>query len=431
MKNPNTLIVTIEGGGNVPPMLGLAKKLMGSGHSITILSEPCLEETAIGIGASFVTFKEHFLREERKDDLFQDWNASKINSPVLERVMFGPASSVIKRSIEIIQSHSIDLLVIDVLLFPALIAAEYMKIPKVVVFHMPEYLPGRNRPPGNMGLKPGNSFFFRMRDKILGKLMTLKFDEYKPSLNNLLASLSLPSLKHTIDLFERADLRLIQTLKSFDVPIEPAPKNVRYTGPELDDPDWTLSGKWESPWPDQDKKPLVVISFSSTFQNQAKAIQNCIDALSGLPVNGCVTLGLAMEDMEFLTPDNVVVMKSVKHSLLFPHADLVITHGGHGTMMKSLVNGLPIICLPMGRDQADNAVKIELNGCGIKLSPKSRPHQIKKAIQRVLSDEKYKRNAEKMRKEILSNNGMDSTLKEISDLISNNKQLDHKKEGVK
>lgn len=85
----------------------------------------------------------------------------------------------------------------------------------------------------------------------------------------------------------------------------------------------------------------------------------------------------------------------------------------------------------MGRDQADNAVKIELKGCGMKLSPKSRPNQIKKAIQQVLSDEKYKLNAEKMSREILSNNGMDSTLKEISDLISNNKQLNYKKEAVK
>jgi len=36
---------------------------------------------------------------------------------------------------------------------------------------------------------------------------------------------------------------------------------------------------------------------------------------------------------------------------VFPLADLVITHAGHGTLMRALSHGLPLVCLPMGRDQ--------------------------------------------------------------------------------
>jgi len=416
----NTLIVTVEGGGNVPPIYGFARKLMETGHDITILSEPCMKESVKKLGATFIPYREHFLREDTKEDLFKDYKATLLKNPVFDTVMFGPAAYVIEHTIELIKSRSINLLVVDFLLFPAVIAAKYMKIPVILLNHMPEILPGPNRPPGNMGLRPGKGFAYHLRDRILGKLFDLKLNEFKPKLNKIMVSLSMEPLRNTSDLIHNADLKLIQTLKSFDIPIVPAPKNVRYTGPVLDDPDWAASEKWENPWAEHKDRPIVVIAFSSTFQNQTKVIQNCINAVKELPVNGCVTLGPAMEDIEFICPDNVVVMKSVKHSLLFPHADLVVSHGGHGTIIRALANGLPIICLPMGRDQGDNAVKVELCKTGIKLSPKSSPNRIRKAIEQILSNGKYKQNALDMKEKIVSNAGSDNVLIEINDLVNNN-----------
>lgn len=424
----NTLIVTVEGGGNVPPIYGFARKLMETGHAITILSEPCMKKSVKELGASFVPYREHFLREDTKEDLFKDYKATLLKNPVFDTVMFGPAAYVINHTIELIKSRSIDLLVVDFLLFPAVIAARHMKIPVVILNHMPEILPGPNRPPGNMGLRPGKGFAYQLRDRILGKLFNLKLNEFKPKLNKILATLSMESLRNTSDLIHNADLRLIQTLKSFDIAIEPAPKNVRYTGPVLDDPDWAASEQWENPWPAHKDRPIVVVAFSSTFQNQTKSIQNCINAIKDLPVNGCVTLGPAMEVIELNCPDNVVVMKSVKHSLLFPHADLVITHGGHGTIIRSLANGLPLIILPMGRDQGDNAIKVELCNTGIKLSPKSSPSRISKAIKQILSNGFYKQNALRIKEKIVSSDGMDDVLIEINELVANNMNKKYKPE---
>jgi len=200
-----------------------------------------------------------------------------------------------------------------------------------------------------------------------------------------MASYSMPPLTNISDLIHEADLKIVQTLNSFDIPIEPAPGNVRYTGPAIDDPDWAKSDQWKNPWASQKESPIVVIAFSSTFQNQRSIIQNCVHAMKNLPVNGCVTLGPAIKDIELECPDNVVVLKSTKHSLLFPHVDLVITHGGHGTIMRSLAYGLPVICLPMGRDQGDNAIKVERCKVGIKLAARSSPSRISEAIQQILS----------------------------------------------
>lgn len=416
MKKLNILFVMIDGGGNVPPMLGLMKQFKNKGHNIYVLSEPCLEEVIVDNGFHFVPFKEYFTKTDRKEDFFQDHAATLFKNPVFERIIFGPAETVVKQSIQAIETLKIDLLMVDVLLFPALMAAEFLEIPKALIFHMPEYMPGPNRPPGNMGVKPGKGPFIRLRDKILGKMLVTKFNQYKTSLNELRAELGLQALKNTVDLMDQADFRLIQTLKSFDVPIIPAPTNVRYIGPVLDDPDWVATKEWTSE--SGEEQPLVVISFSSTFQNQAEVIQNSINALDGLPLRGIVTLGMAMENNQFDVPENVTLEKSLKHSLVFPHADILITHGGHGTLIRALANGVPLICLPNGRDQKDNAIKVEMHGCGIKLPRKANSNKIRSAVESILNDKSYSKNVNKFRDELLNFQGMEDVLLEIEEKAS-------------
>jgi MGT family glycosyltransferase len=416
MKQLHFLMTLVEGGGNVPPQFDLAQSLMARGHRLTILSEPCLKQAAEDIGAGFIPFTEHFTRTDRKEDFLADFDASKFNNPIFDKVMLGPAKILVHETLRAAKAHDIDALLVDILIFPARIAAEHLNIPSVVVFHMPEFLPGRNRPPGNLGLLPGKGPLGRLRDRVLGKLVLAKLNKYKPLLNEIRHSLHLEDLTNTTDLIHQADLRLIQTLKSFDIPLEPAPANVRYTGPSLADPDWAAP-TWENPWPGDDERPLVVISFSSTFQDQMGVIQNSIDALQDLPVRGLVTLGLAIEDEQFSLPDNVKVANSVPHSAIFPLASLVITHAGHGTIMKALAHGLPLIALPMGRDQDDNAAKVALHGCGIQLKRNASPGRIKAAVKEVLTKPSFKAKAALFAGELASASTKELAIHEIEKLV--------------
>jgi UDP:flavonoid glycosyltransferase YjiC (YdhE family) len=273
-----------------------------------------------------------------------------------------------------------------------------------------------------MGLKPGKGWLIKMRDQFLARMMNAKFNEYKPKLNKIRDQLHLPPLENTLDIFHSADFRIIQTLRTFDTPILPPPVNVRYSGPILDDPDWAATKQWNAPWDQSDRRPLVVISFSSTFQNQAPVIQKSIDALKGLHVKGLVTLGMAMENEDFNIPDNVFVMNTARHSEVFPHADVVITHAGHGTVIRALAHGVPLICLPLGRDQNDNAIKVEMKGCGIKLSPGAKVSAISKAVGKILTDADFKLNAGKLKEELSRSDGFDALLTEIEQY-----SLQHKK----
>jgi len=408
------LFVTIDGGGNIPAVLGLAHRLANDGHRIHVLSEPCMENVVKSYGFAFTGFRKYFTRTDRKEDLLNDWNASALNNPALDKIVFGPAETVVEETYEQLKATRADLLITDCLLLPALIAAEALHIPRIIAFHFPEYLPGDNRPPGVMGLLPGKGLLGKLRDSIVSFVFSKVFNKHLSFINSIRIKYALPKLNDMTELIHQADLRLMQTLSTFDFQLVPAPANVRYTGPVLDDPDWTET--WTNPWPENDTRPLVVISLSSTFQNQAQSIQNAIYALKGLEVRGLVTLGMAMKDIRLDIPDNVVVVGSAPHSQVFPLAHLVITHAGHGTIMRALANGLPLICLPMGRDQNDNAVKVGHHKLGLYLSPKSGADKIRKAVIRVLNDTSFRQNAYLFQKNILKEDKKNIAVSLINDL---------------
>src|SRR5204863_9718645 len=105
-----------------------------------------------------------------------------------------------------------------------------------------------------------------------------------------------------------------------------------------------------SPWSSDDPRPLVLVGLSSTYQKQAAALRNIVEALSLLPVRALLTLGPTIEPGEVKGSANVVVVRSAPHAEVLRHASLLVTHCGHGTTMRGLAAGIPMVCMPMGRD---------------------------------------------------------------------------------
>lgn len=394
------LFVTWEGGGNVPPVLGIARRLVERGHDVRVLTEPCLEDAVAAIGARFIPFEHGFAREDCAQDIMRDWEAK---TPVgalrrnFDRVVFGPAPVVAAETQRAIDEEPPDVVVADHILPGALIPAMAAGIPRVILFHTPEFLPGPGKPAAGSGFLPRGDMAGRLRDGLFDRLFLKLLASYVPVFDRLHRSFGLPPVRGAGDLlahYHTADRRLILTSRAFDFPITPPPGNIRYAGPVLDDPAW--SGEWRSPWPADDDRPLVVAGLSTTFQNQAGALRRIIAALGELDVRGLITTGPALRGERFETPANVVVVPAAPHSLVFPQASAVITHAGHGTVMRALAGGAPLLCLPMGRDQNDNAARVVARGAGLRLSPAARPGRIAAAVRRLLDEPAFRANAARL-----------------------------------
>ena len=140
----------------------------------------------------------------------------------------------------------------------------------------------------------------------------------------------------------------------------------------------------------------MLIAFSTTFQDQAGVIQRVLDALATLPVRPVLTLGPALDDVTFRVPESALVIRQASHEKILPYAACVITHAGHGTVMRALSHGVPLLCLPMGRDQADNAVRVEAHGAGLRLGAMAQASEIRVAFERILAEPKFRSSAERM-----------------------------------
>jgi UDP:flavonoid glycosyltransferase YjiC (YdhE family) len=148
-----------------------------------------------------------------------------------------------------------------------------------------------------------------------------------------------------------------------------------------------------------------LVGLSSTFQDQVPTLRRVIQALSKLDVRAVVTLGPALSASEVPTAQNVCIVETAPHTEILKQATLLITHCGHGTTMKGLVAGVPLVCIPMGRDQNDNAARVVHAHAGVRLTPAASEHSIRDAIQRVLGDPTFTAGARRLQRAIQSKDG--------------------------
>ena len=389
------LVTLWDGGGTVPAEMGAVRRLVARGHTVTVLGDPTLAAEAASAGAAFRSWVRAPYRRSTalQDDVFRDWEC---RTPVAllrrlaDRMITGPAARYAADVREALADRPADVVVSSGPLLGALVGAESMEVPAVVLVSNVYSRPAPGLPPFGSGLSPARGPLGRARDRAFGALAAALWNRTLPPLNAARAELGLDPLDDVWGQWDRAARVLVLTSPALDLPAV-LPDNVRYVGPVLDDPGWTEP----YPLPDGDE-PLVVVGLSSTYMQQADVLRRIVAALDTLPVRGVVTTGPALDPAEVPGTAHVHVVRSAPHAQLFPAASVVVTHAGHGTLVKALAAGVPALCLPMGRDQSDNVVRAARHGAVIGLRPSASATHIAAAVRRLLDDPSYRRAAEEL-----------------------------------
>lgn len=218
------------------------------------------------------------------------------------------------------------------------------------------------------------------------------WDGFLPDLNAARAHFGAAPLAHVHEQPLRAGRHLLATSRSFDFPTEHLPDRVRYVGPLLELPSWAHD-RWTSPpsreTQPRETRPLVLVSFSTTDQGQADLLQRMISSLAREPIEVVVTLGKALEGLRLRSSTNTTILPHAAHDDILAKARAVVTHGGHGTVMRSLRHGVPLVVLPMGRDQNDNAARVDYHGAGLRLDPSASPQMLVEAVRHVVSEPRF------------------------------------------
>lgn len=388
----NFLFATWEGGGSVAPAMTVARKLVARGHRVRVMSDSCNRREAEAVGATFIPWTRAPSRTDRSrdTDVFRDWEVKTPQEQiqrVIDRIMAGPALAYAQDIVEELEREPTDLVVSSELLFGVMVGCEARGQRFALLTCNVSLLPMEGVPPLGPGLLPPNSEEeLELHRQIAADNLEM-FNKGLPAVNTARAAFGLPALASLADQHLSAERLLLGTSRAFDFAPAELPDHIRYVGPQLDDPAWT--GPWCSPWSAEDPRPLVLVSFSTTFQDHAGALQTIIDSMATLPVRILVTLGGAISADELEPPANCHLVHSAPHNEVMQHASLVITHGGHGTVTRALRHQKPLIVVPHGRDQNDNASRVVARHAGLRVESSSSASEFAQAIAEVLRNPAY------------------------------------------
>jgi len=95
-------------------------------------------------------------------------------------------------------------------------------------------------------------------------------------------------------------------------------------------------------------------------------------------------------------PPNVMIRSFIPHSYVLSKCAAVVTHAGHGTVIRSLAFGVPLVCMPMGRDQTANAARVVYRRVGLRLNKKAAAKKIAETIHKVVENPEYRKNAQEL-----------------------------------
>ncbi len=347
------LFLSWDGAGNEPPAIGIAQELRNRRHQIIFAAQPRQRERFVEAGFGFSPLESSWghWRETVHDPVFSATSHEGWTSPGhLEAVP------------EIFSREGCEALLIDCLMFAALTTAERLRLPAAILLHT---VPGALVSPGG-----------RFDRFLLGPV------------NKLRALRGLDPVDCIFDAWANLPA-LCTSIAELDPAVGRAPPSFVFIGPCFER---APASGWRAPWPSEDARPLILVSFSTgNAWNQSSRIKRTIAALADGPYRVLVTAGPANVS-HLPRRENVALLAYLPHAEVLPQAALTVTHAGHGTVIASLAHGVPLLCLPNpAADQPALAAQLSALGVGLALDGETaKPPEIAEAVRSILADPSYR-----------------------------------------
>jgi len=371
------LAYTSPARGHLYPLTSILLELRGRGHDVAVRTLACevemLRQLGLHADAADDRVEAVALQDWRKRGAQQALKASV--ATFVERAQFdGPDLEAA------ISQQEPDAVIVDINAWGALAAAEKWGGPWAAFCPYPMPLPSAEVPPFGPGLRPGRSVVSRTRDAVLRPVITRTLERgMLPGMNDARARVGLPALEHLTEQFLAPPLMVYLTAEPFEYHRSDWPDSVVMVGP----------CPWEPPaddpaWLDEITDPLVVVTTSSEFQDDGRLVHAAFEALADEPVQVVATVP-AGDPGSFTVPANAKAVSFAAHGPLFRRARVVITHGGMGATQKALVNEVPVVAVPFGRDQMEVARRVEVADAGVRLpSRRLSPAHLKSAVEQAM-----------------------------------------------
>lgn len=376
------LVAAFGDAGHAFPAIALARALLARGHRVVVETWERWREAVESEGLEFVAAQE-----------YQPFAGVAEVPPGVPSI--AQAASALLPLLEDLRP---DLVVCDILTTAPALTAELAGFPRATL--IPHVFPvhADGLPFYGFGAVPPRTVVGRVAWRAATPILEAGLRRGQRDLNQTRAELGLAPQDEFHGAISR-ELALVATFPQLEYPRQ-WPSWAHVTGP--------LS--YEMPHPDVElppgDEPLVVVAPSTAKDRQAKLVHRSLEALADEPVRVLATTNRALSTSEVEAPANARVVDWVSYSQVLPEAALVICHGGHGTVVRALAAGAPLLCCGSAGDMGENGARVAWAGAGLAIPRRvAGPAGIRWAARRILGERSFRERAQAIARWGAANDG--------------------------
>jgi UDP:flavonoid glycosyltransferase YjiC (YdhE family) len=282
-----------------------------------------------------------------------------------------------------------DAVIHDILTLAPALAAELEGVPVATLIPHVHPAPGPGFPPYALGARLPHTAVGQRFWSALARPVESGLRRGRAELNETRAKLGLPPVTRLYGGLSD-QLCMVATFPQLEYPRSWAP-HVHIVGPLM----------WEPPYhevePPPGDGPLVLVAPSTAQDREQRLLRAAVAGLGREPLRLLAAWNRRPPPVPVKVAANTRLVEWVSYSRTMPRCALVICHAGHGTMVRALASGAPVLAVPAAGDMAENAARAEWARVGVRLPWRlCNPRTVRLAVRYALSEEALARRARKL-----------------------------------
>jgi len=389
------LFINMFGHGHVNPTIGLVKELINRGERVTYIAGKEFKQKIEKSGAKFIEHKTLAPPANRKVNL------ENIKLP-LEAI--GKLKEVIEEIIEVAlnSNEKYDYIVYDSVFIIGNELGRILKIPaicSITTFAMND----KTNIFGEQFKKFGPKIQQFSNSPIYKEFVAYLQGKYGIKLPNLSTAIAGSGI-----------INIVYTSKYFQLCGDSFDERYKFIGSSISDRKEEMNFSLK---PDGNGK-VIFISLGTIFNNSIEFYESCFKAFGSMEVQVVMSVGKDTDISVFKSiPSNFIVRNYVPQLEVLKHTDVFITHGGMNSTNEGLYYDVPLILIPQSVDQPAVANRVAELGAGIVIEKDNVTQEVlKQSVVKILSDNKFRINSEKIGKSLRDAGGYKRGVDEILNL---------------
>lgn len=377
--------------GHAFPVLALGRRLVERGHDVTIQTWLQWRDDVEAAGARFAPAPEY--------PVFPQLGEQPL-SP------YAAAQRAAVDTLPLVDDVRPDVVVADVLTLGPALAAEARGVPVATLIPHIDPRTEPAWPPFSSGARLPRTAVGRAGWRRMSRLVDRALEHGRVELNDVRAHVGLPPLHHQHGGISR-DLVLVGSVPQLAYPRPVALPATHVVGPFV----------WEPPADDVElppgDAPLVLVAPSTSQDPTGMLLRAALAGLADAPVRvlaaqNRVSAASAARLGPIDVPANARLVPWVSYSRTMPAADVIVCHAGHGTLLRALSYGRPVVAIPATGDMHENAARLAWSGAGLRLPRRlAGPRPVRTAVLTALTDPSYAARAAEIAAWIARGDGVD------------------------